>query len=152
MAFNPFDFGDIADLAALEQRARMISTLEQRAAGATDPAQLTAIQQELRALRTELTAAKNRQRKLPQCPACGGRLEGQFRKCMHCASDIAWVEGVPCEPGKEPEVLAMLENKRERAKRQEAERRERARQEHEAMRHAEDKRAADLLQWFQSLP
>ncbi len=156
MSFDPCEFRrDLADFAHLEQRGQMLKALEQRAAGVTDPAQLKAIQQELRALRTELTAARNRQVKLPQCPACGGRLEGHFRKCMHCASDIAWVEGVPCEPGKEPEVLAMLEKKREqakqqeaqrqeRARQQEAQRQERARQEHEAMRQAEEKQAADL--------
>ena len=60
-------------------------------------------------------AEESRIKRLPQCPACGARLEGQFRKCMHCASDLAWIEGIPCELGKEHEVRERLRNEREQA-------------------------------------
>jgi hypothetical protein len=36
---------------------------------------------------------------LPQCPYCGGRLEGQFPLCMHCQSVLSWVDGVPWRCG-----------------------------------------------------
>ena len=61
-----------------------------------------------RARKTEEARIKS----LPQCPLCGGRLEGQFQKCSHCASDLSWIEGRPCEFGKEQELLAMLDNLR----------------------------------------
>ncbi|MDY0170701.1 MAG: hypothetical protein RBS80_29435 [Thermoguttaceae bacterium] len=148
MSFDPSSFSDIAALAAYEQRHQMLKRLQQRADGATDPAELKAIQQELRALTTALTAAEDRKGKLPQCPVCGGRLEGQFRKCMHCACDLAWVQGQPCEPGKEPELVAMLEKRQEanrrEAEQREAERKKVANQAAEARRQAEERRAADL--------
>lgn len=37
----------------------------------------------------------DRENALPQCPACGGRLEGVFPKCRHCASDITWITTCP---------------------------------------------------------
>ena len=64
-------------------------------------------------------AEENRIKELPQCPACGGRLEGQFRKCKGCASDLSWVEGIACEPGKEHEVHERLREEREAALRHE---------------------------------
>jgi len=36
-----------------------------------------------------------------KCPACGGILPGEFRKCKHCHTDLSWVDGIPCEPGNE---------------------------------------------------
>lgn len=64
---------------------------------------------------------RDRINSLPQCPVCGGRLEGQFRKCKHCTSDLSWVEGHPCEPGKEHEVQENLDRQRKlrESKRQE---------------------------------
>ena len=64
-------------------------------------------------------AEENRIKELPQCPACGGRLEGQFRKCKGCASDLSWVEGIPCEPGKEHEIHEWLREEREQTLRRE---------------------------------
>lgn len=37
---------------------------------------------------------------IAQCPACGGRLVGTFRKCVHCAADLAWVAICPHLCGK----------------------------------------------------
>lgn len=31
------------------------------------------------------------------CPTCGGPLPGEYRKCMHCRSELAWKNGVPYE-------------------------------------------------------
>jgi hypothetical protein len=73
-----------------------------------EQAKLESIRSELRAIRAE----QDQEKRLPQCPVCGGRLEGQFRKCKHCTSDLVWLEGVPCEPGKEAELLARLEVQR----------------------------------------
>lgn len=53
-------------------------------------------------------AEEARIRELPQCPICGGRLEGQFRKCRHCTSDLSWIGRFPCEPGKELELQDRL--------------------------------------------
>ena len=64
-------------------------------------------------------AEESRIKRLPQCPACGGRLEGQFRKCMHCTSELSWVEGIPCELGKEHEVHERLREERVEALRRE---------------------------------
>lgn len=44
-------------------------------------------------------------KRLATCPLCGGTLKGQFKKCMHCASELAWVEGLPCDPAHEQELL-----------------------------------------------
>ncbi len=78
---------------------------------------------------------------LPQCPICGGRLEGQFRKCKHCSSDLSWVEGVPCEPGKELELQERLNQKR------------RAEQQRKETLAEEDKKLqAEMLQITNGLP
>jgi len=50
----------------------------------------------------------------PQCPVCGGKLAGQFRKCQHCASDLAWVQGRPCEPGQEQKLEQELAHEAEK--------------------------------------
>jgi hypothetical protein len=31
------------------------------------------------------------------CPACGGLLPGEYRKCMHCRSELTWENGMPLE-------------------------------------------------------
>lgn len=45
----------------------------------------------------------------PKCPSCGGVMDGEFRKCRHCASDVAWVHGVPCLPEHESELVDHFE-------------------------------------------
>jgi len=90
--FNPADFNDIADAMGVFQRQEMLRQLAQ--------------------LRAKEQASEEHQRKLPQCPACGGRLEGQFQKCMRCATDLAWVEGVPCEPGQAVKLRQSLQERR----------------------------------------
>ncbi len=76
-----------------------------------EQSKLESIRSELRAIR----AQQDREKRLPQCPVCGGRLGGQFRKCKHCTSEIVWRDGLPCEPGKEAELLARLEVTRKEA-------------------------------------
>jgi hypothetical protein len=101
--------------------------LQARELSKQEQAKLDNIRAELRAIRSE----QERQKRLPQCPVCGGRLEGQFRKCMHCTSDLVWLEGLPCEPGKEDVLLARLAANRsakvqaqqDKAKRREEQRR-----------------------------
>jgi uncharacterized paraquat-inducible protein A len=44
---------------------------------------------------------KERRNKMPKCPCCGGRLEEEYPKCMHCASDLTWRNGKPFRPGDE---------------------------------------------------
>lgn len=84
---------------------------------------LDSIRGELQQLRLK----QEREQGLPQCPACGGRLEGEFRKCKHCTSDLVWVEGHPCEPGQEAKLLEKLEQQREQARQaQQAELRKKA--------------------------
>lgn len=78
-------------------------------------------QDELRKIREHL----EQQERLPQCPVCGGRLEGQFRKCMHCGSALAWVEGIVCEPGQEETIQNELSRQR-LEKRREAEAKQRS--------------------------
>ncbi len=50
---------------------------------------------------------------LPQCPLCGGRIEAQFRKCKHCRSNLSWIDGYPCEVGKEDELRDFFSRKRQ---------------------------------------
>jgi len=110
MSFNPRDLHDVADLAGIVQREKMLQKLAQ---STTDGRQLQGIASELARLRSVIKDAEERQRSLPQCPVCGGRLEGQFRKCKYCTSDLAWVQGLPCEPGKERELMLKIsEDKR----------------------------------------
>ncbi len=82
MSFDPGDFNDLADMAGMLQRQEMLNRM-----------------QNTRASRTEGPPPEDR-----QCPLCGGRLAGEFKKCQKCGSDITWVGGMPCEPGKEEEL------------------------------------------------
>lgn len=47
---------------------------------------------------------ERRRKNLPKCPWCGGGLEGEYLKCMYCASEISWVQGAPCRPGQEDAI------------------------------------------------
>lgn len=78
---------NLNNVLAAQQRAKQTSRLE-------------SMEQELRALRK---AVKEEGAK-PQCPACGGRIDRDFRKCKHCGSDLIWLEGIPGEPGKEGDL------------------------------------------------
>ena len=53
---------------------------------------------------------------LPQCPYCGGRLEGQFELCMHCHNPLGWVGGVPCKPGDEAATAAWIRTENTRTR------------------------------------
>lgn len=92
------DFDHLVDAAAILQREQQKS-------------QLAKIQGELNSIRETQQAGNTG----PQCPVCGGRLPGEFRKCTHCASDLIWVEGLPGEPGKQAELLAKLKQKKDEA-------------------------------------
>jgi ATP-dependent Clp protease ATP-binding subunit ClpA len=119
MSFDPSDFNDLADLAGVMQRQKM---LQRQAQSTTDQGELRAIKNELAKLNATIQAAKKQEQSLPQCPVCGGRLEGEFRKCKHCTADVVWVEGIPCEPGKEEEQVREYRRKvADEAKRKEEE-------------------------------
>ncbi|MDP7269408.1 MAG: hypothetical protein QF408_14695 [Pirellulales bacterium] len=63
---------------------------------------------ELQAMRREQDRErrqKERRNKMPKCPCCGGRLEGEYPKCMHCASDLTWKDGKPFRPGDEKHFI-----------------------------------------------
>ena len=63
---------------------------------------------ELSAIRRQQERArreKERKNKMPKCPFCGGRLEGEYPKCMHCASDLAWRRGKPLKRGDEKHFI-----------------------------------------------
>ena len=64
-------------------------------------------------LLNKLLAEAEREAKKPKCPACGGALEVSFRKCKHCATDLSWIDGHPCEPGQEEKLKATLRKIRE---------------------------------------
>lgn len=68
---------------------------------------------ELQAQATQEELARLAQ--LPQCPWCGGRIEGMFPKCMHCTSDLVWVENIPCQPAKEADLRRRLADERAQA-------------------------------------
>ena len=53
---------------------------------------------------------KERQNKMPKCPGCGGRLEGEYPKCKHCASDLTWKNGKPFRPGDEKHFIPPARN------------------------------------------
>ena len=84
----------LTDVAGILQRQEQIARLQ-------------GIQREVSALRQDQADANNK----PQCPVCGGRLNGGFRKCKHCATDLIWLDGVPGEPEKEDELRAKVSEK-----------------------------------------
>jgi hypothetical protein len=104
--FDPTDFNTLAQLAHLEQRGQIRD-------------QLRAQLEEARAQHKEAVNRERERQQRPQCPVCGGRLEGQFRKCMHCQSNLEWVEGIPYEP-MDAEIarqrLAIAKNKEKEAR------------------------------------
>ena len=71
-------------------------------------------------LLNKLLAEAEREAKKPKCPACGGALEVSFRKCKHCATDLSWIDGHPCEPGQEETLKANLRKIREHKREEQA--------------------------------
>ena len=71
-------------------------------------------------LLNKLLAEAEREAKKPKCPACGGALEVSFRKCKHCATDLSWIDGHPCEPGQEETLKATLRKIREHKREEQA--------------------------------
>jgi len=70
MNFDPNNFQDQAAIAAMLQRQKMINS-------------------------------QNKLQSIPanrKCPWCGGLLPGIYDKCQHCASQVSWVDGLPCKP------------------------------------------------------
>jgi hypothetical protein len=79
-----FEDEQFRDVMALDQAARSHKT-----------------QREIAALLREQNERESDKQKLPRCPYCGGRLEGEFEICIHCKNNLSWVEGHPCKPGNE---------------------------------------------------
>ena len=96
MSFDPNDFHDLADLTGALQRQQMLQRMKHQEELLKRQGSHTPQPQE--------PPPKNR-----QCPMCGGRLAGEFKKCQNCGSDIAWAKGFPCEPGKEAELQRELD-------------------------------------------
>ena len=63
---------------------------------------------QLNELNKELQRQKEKERRAPKCPACGGALPGEFRKCKHCGTELIWLEGIVKEKGKEKELEAAV--------------------------------------------
>ena len=50
----------------------------------------------------------------PPCPLCGGPIPKLHVKiCMHCKNKISWVDSTPCEPGREAQTKAYLNQQAE---------------------------------------
>jgi len=73
--------------------------------------QLSSIEKEL----AEQQQEARRRKRLPKCPACGVRLEGQYRKCHNCKADLVWISGLPCEPADVPRVKKQLAERHKKA-------------------------------------
>ena len=99
--FDDLDQLKLQGLARLDQANRHAAEQQE---------ELKSVRRELRKLRDE----QERTRLLPQCPVCGGRIESGYRKCKQCASDLAWVEGIPCEPGRIEELRRTIHDRRAR--------------------------------------
>lgn len=93
------------------QNARQLEEVR-RLREATQRSERRAKRSEQRA-KQEQEAEQARLEAMPQCPFCGGRLEGRFPKCKHCASELSWVGGNACEPGKEDEMRTRLSKLKE---------------------------------------
>lgn len=99
------DEEQIEQLARLQ---RLGAVIEANRRSQEEQQKLESIRNEMAGLRQAATEDEHRQKSLPQCPACGGRLDGEFRKCKHCASDLVWIDGHVCEPGQEEALRQRL--------------------------------------------
>jgi hypothetical protein len=59
----------------------------------------------------DLAQESARVQTLPQCPWCGGRLDGRFEVCRHCSREIRWVEWFPCKPGEETDLRRKVDER-----------------------------------------
>ncbi len=102
------EFEHIQRFQAAAQRKRLTEQQEKSAQ------QLETLAQQQEKIAQGLERERKRIARLPQCPYCGGRLEGRFELCMHCRSPISWVEQIPCKPGDEVAVKRRLAEDRKR--------------------------------------
>jgi len=69
---------------------------------------------EMRRLQAKQNREKERLKNLPKCPSCGGHLEGEYPKCVHCGCNIQWIGGRPHPPdptANEPDWLKQAKKK-----------------------------------------
>lgn len=52
------------------------------------------------------------------CPVCGGGAVPNYRKCKRCASDLVWIENIPCEPQDADDLRKRIQQKKEQLARQ----------------------------------
>lgn len=95
MAYDPNDFQDQAAVLAALQRQRQL----------------------------ELSSRKKIIPENRACPWCGGELPGVVKKCMHCASDVSWFGGQPCNP-EDLDELKEESQRREQQRAKESQQRE----------------------------
>ena len=96
------------DEAEIARLMSLLALTEANRRSQEEQQKLESIRNEMAGLRQASTEDEHRQKSLHQCPACGGRLDGEFRKCKHCASDLVWIDGHVCEPGQEEALRQRL--------------------------------------------
>ena len=96
------------DEAEIARLMSLLALTEANRRSQEEQQKLESIRNELAGLRQASTEDEHRQKSLHQCPACGGRLDGEFRKCKHCASDLVWIDHYVCEPGQEEALRQRL--------------------------------------------
>jgi len=95
-----FDLNDLANLAAIRQREEQQRLLREQ-------------NEKLE----EIQRGKKRGSKRTPCPVCGESLDGEYRKCKNCLSDLVWISGNACEPGQEEALKARLKKESTKARR-----------------------------------
>ena len=95
-----FDLNDLANLAAIRQREEQQRLLREQ-------------NEKLE----EIQRGKKRGSKRTPCPVCGESLDGEYRKCKNCLSDLVWISGNACEPGQEEALKARLKKESNKARR-----------------------------------
>lgn len=100
----------------------------------------------------EQNRRESKRESLPQCPICGGRLEGTFRKCPHCREDLAWVDNIPCEPGQEDSLRERLAEADEEREREAEWRRQQKRQDREYEKLQEERLRQQEEEYERALP